>query len=103
MIGIKRPIHIIRKGHGVYTFHPEGPALLRNPPPTAFKRPGENDIPLFAHDGHGNIDEGVWDLGPHGEHVYRTARGDFRHGMRRPSILVIFYKQEGITHPQRIY
>ena len=72
---------IILKGHGVFTYHPSGPAFLRHPPAQAFKNPQEPDIPAFAHDGQGNHDEGEWITGEHGDMVYNTARGEFRHGI----------------------
>lgn len=72
---------IILKGHGVFTYHPSGPAFLRHPPAQAFKNPQEPDIPAFAHDGQGNHDEGEWIRGKHGDMVYNTARGEFRHGI----------------------
>jgi len=104
MIGIKSPSYFILKGHGVFTFHPEGPARLRNPPESAFRKPGEKDIPLFAHDGHGNVDDGEWVIGPHGEHVYRTARGDFRHGVDAAAFhLGNYFRERGdATDPKKV-
>ena len=79
-VSVLNPMTIL-KGHGVYTFHPSGPAFLRNPPPQSFRPMDEPDIPAFAHDGQGNHDEGEFVLGRHGEHVYQTGRGEFRHGI----------------------
>jgi hypothetical protein len=72
---------IILKGHGIFTYHPKGPAFLRHPPAQSFKNPQEPDIPAFAHDGQGNHDEGEWVRGKHGDMVYNTGRGEFRHGI----------------------
>ena len=74
---------IILKGHGVYRFHPGmgGNVQLRAPPAAAFTPPTEPDFPAFAHDGHGNLDEGEWMMGNHGEMVYNTEHGGFRHGI----------------------
>tara|TARA_R110000824_G_scaffold87524_1_gene215756 strand:+ start:8253 stop:10457 length:2205 start_codon:yes stop_codon:yes gene_type:complete len=80
MINVLNPMMLI-KGHGIYTYHPNGPAMLRNPPAQNFRAGSEPDIPAFAHDGNGNTDEGEFVQGPHGEHVYQTARGEFRHGI----------------------
>lgn len=72
---------LLLKGHGVYGHRAGGPAFLRAPPATAMKAPEEPDIPAFAHDGQGNIIEGQFTQGPHGEMVYATPFGDFRHGI----------------------
>ena len=80
MINVLHPMMLL-KGHGVYTYHPSGPAFLRNPPAQHFRSPEEPDIPAFAHDGHGNHDEGQFMAGPFGEMVYQSPRGEFRHGI----------------------
>ena len=80
MINVLHPMTLL-KGHGVYTYHPSGPAFLRNPPAQHFRAPEESDIPAFAHDGAGNHDDGQFTIGPHGEQVYVTPRGEFRHGI----------------------
>ena len=79
MFNVLNPI--LLKGHGVYTYHPKGPAFLRAPPPQHFRPPDQPDIPVYAHDGHGNHDEGEFVPGEFGEHVYQTDRGEFRHGI----------------------
>ncbi len=80
MINVLNPM-ILLKGHGIYTYHPNGPAMLRNPTQQQFRPPTEMDIPAYAHDGHGKHDEGEFVTGPHGEQVYQTERGEFRHGI----------------------
>ena len=57
MINVLNPM-ILLKGHGIYTYHPNGPAMLRNPTQQQFRPPTEMDIPAYAHDGHGKHDEG---------------------------------------------
>ena len=78
-----RVVHssLLLKGHGVYGHRAGGPAFLRAPPATAFKAPEEPDIPAYAHDGQGNVIEGEFTHGPHGEMVYSTPTGEFRHGI----------------------
>ena len=79
MIQIRYPL---LKAWSLMAHTPTGPAILRNPPPSHF-RAGENqfDIPAFAHDGQGNSYDGQWVEGKHGEFVWQTAMGDFRHGI----------------------
>ena len=36
MINVLNPMMLI-KGHGIYTYHPNGPAMLRNPPAQNFR------------------------------------------------------------------
>lgn len=60
---------------------PEGPAVFTNPPQDAFAPDGEFDIPAFAHNGRGQIIPGQWTKGPHGEHIWNTELGAFRHGI----------------------
>lgn len=60
---------------------PEGSAIFRNPPKSAFKVPHEADVPAFAHNGRGDVIEGQWVEGKHGEMVYTTPHGEFRHGI----------------------
>ncbi len=79
MIGI-RGMPII-KAWSLVGHPPEGPAVYTNPPESHFMPDGEMDIPAFAHNGRGQHLEGQFDIGEHGEHVYRTGSGDFRHGM----------------------
>lgn len=77
---------------------PEGPAIFTNPPETHFKPDGEMDIPAFAHNGRGQHIEGQFVEGEHGEHVYRTALGDFRHGIDAVAHhLGEFLRARGIT------
>jgi len=80
MINVLHPM-ILLKGHGIYAYHPSGPAMLRHPPAQHFRPPAEMDIPPFAHDGHGAHDEGEFVTGNFGEQVYLTGRGEFRHGI----------------------
>ena len=60
---------------------PEGPTMFRNPPERTFKPPQEMDAPAFAHNGRGDVIEGQWVKGKHGEWVYTTPHGEFRHGI----------------------
>ena len=80
MIGIRRGIPLI-KAWSIVGHPPEGPTVFTNPPESHFRPDGEMDIPAFAHNGRGQHIEGQFDVGEHGEHVYRTGLGDFRHGI----------------------
>lgn len=79
MIGIKG-VPII-KAWSLVGHPPEGPAVYTNPPESHFAPEGEMDIPAFAHNGRGQHLEGQWGKGDHGEDVYNTGSGPFRHGM----------------------
>ena len=90
---------IILKGHGIYRFHPGagGNVQLRAPPATAFTPPTEPDYPAFAHDGQGNLDPGEWMIGNHGDMVYNTDHGGFRHGIDAIAFqLGRFFNKHGI-------
>ena len=73
---------LIRKAWGMTAHTPEhGSTMIRNPPATAFKPPTEEDIPAFAHDGHGGIIPGEWQSGDHGERHWVTSVGSYQHGI----------------------
>lgn len=74
--------HLIRKAWGMKAHTPEhGSTMIRNPPATAFTPPTEEDIPAFAHDGHGGIIPGEWQSGDHGERHWVTSVGSYQHGI----------------------
>ena len=99
MIGIRRGVPLI-KAWSIVGHPPEGPTVFTNPPETHFRPDGEMDIPAFAHNGRGQHIEGQFDKGEHGEHVYRTALGDFRHGIDAVAHhLGEFLKARGIPVP----
>lgn len=79
MIQIRYPL---LKAWSLMAHTPTGPAILRNPPPSHFRAGDDQfDIPAFAHDGQGNTYDGQWVEGKHGELVWQTGLGDFRHGI----------------------
>ena len=43
----------IVKAWGMRHLTPSGPAMIRNPPASAFLPPHKEDVPAFAHDGNG--------------------------------------------------
>ncbi len=74
--------HLIRKAWGMKAHTPEhGSTMIRNPPATAFTPPTEEDIPAYAHDGHGGIIPGEWQSGDHGERHWVTSVGSYQHGI----------------------
>ena len=76
MIGVGRPL---LKAWSLVGHGPKGAAIMRNPPPHAFRPEGEDDIPAHAHDGHGGILEGQWLEGEHGQKTWQTDFGGFHH------------------------
>jgi len=83
---------ILLKGHGNYAFFNGVPHLLTNPPPEAINPDPEGpDVPLFAHYGNsrphpsghagmGELLEGEFQRGKHGEMTYHTDGFDHHHG-----------------------
>ena len=72
----------IVKAWGMKAHTPEhGSTMIRNPPATAFTPPTEEDIPAYAHDGHGGIIPGEWQSGDHGERHWVTSVGSYQHGI----------------------
>ena len=77
MIPVRFPLI---KAWGMKHFTPQGAAMIRNPPATAFRPPTETDVPAFAHT-QGQIVEGEFAPGEHGELHYNTAMGSYQHGI----------------------
>jgi len=79
----------IRKAWGLFHHSPRGhSAILRNPPPEAFRPMDQLDVPAFAHDGKGEIYPGQFEKDDAGIHYYHTRPKDdprgpefFMHGI----------------------
>ena len=88
--------HRIVKAWGMRHLTPSGPAMIRNPPASAFLPPTERDVPAFAHDNN-DVIPGEWGFGEHGEHHYKTAAGSYQHGIDAAATrLGWFLKKHGI-------
>jgi len=77
MIPVRFPLI---KAWGMKHFTPQGAAMIRNPPATAFRPPTEEDVPAFAH-AEGQIVDGEFAPGEHGELHYNTPIGSYQHGI----------------------
>ena len=89
--------HRIVKAWGMRHLTPSGPAMIRNPPATAFTPPHEEDVPAFAHDGN-EVLPGEWQTGEHGERHYTTPAGSYQHGIDAAATrLGWFLKKNGIN------
>ena len=69
------------KAEGVLAYLRDGPVYLRNPPVNALRAEGQPDVPPFAHDGQGNVLDGEYKVGPHGEQVFDAGFAHHRHGI----------------------
>ena len=86
----------IVKAWGMRHLTPSGPAMIRNPPASAFLPPEQEDIPAFAHDNN-DVIPGEWETGKHGERHYNTAAGSYQHGIDAAATrLGWFLKKHGI-------
>jgi len=99
MIRIGRPII---KAWSLVGYGPAGAQVFRNPPPQVFRPEHEHDIPAFAHDGVGNVLPGQWGIGEHGDMVWNTNYGEFRHGIDAVAKhLGDFLRARGINVPAK--
>ena len=88
----------IVKAWGMRHLTPSGPAMIRNPPASAFLPPTEKDVPAFAHDNE-NVLPGEWgfDDEEHGIPHYKTPTGSYQHGIDAAATrLGWFLKKHGI-------
>ena len=69
------------KAEGVLAYLQDGPVYLRNPPVNALRAEGQPDVPPFAHDGQGNVLDGEYKVGPHGEQFFDAGFAHHRHGI----------------------
>ena len=87
----------IVKAWGMRHLTPSGPAMIRNPPASAFLPPHKEDVPAFAHDGN-EVLPGEWQTGEHGERHYTTPAGSYQHGIDAAATrLGWFLKKNGIN------